>query len=594
MKKIFVYIFFFCFALCNSQNQYLDSLLTELKTAKEDTNKVLLLNYISQDQIKTNTRSALQYAQSSVNLAQKLNYERGIAIGRINMGRCYQSELNYKEALKCFLEGLELNKKRNNKLAIAKSYGDIASVYAELMDLDKAISYQYKKIYILKEIDGPKTLRSLAIAYNSIGVIYKDKLQHDSALKYIELSEELNRTINDSTLLAAIYFNKGLVYDEMPLFDKEALVYYQKALDVSLRINYDAFLSDIYIGMADLYNKQGKYTDALLYAEKGIGYSRLTGNKIWIKYGYQSMIKAYEGLKDYLLQSKYLEKLVAFNDSISKEENDSKLSEWRIKFETGEKEKENLILVNEMQAKEIELNRTFYLVYGLGIALLFLGLIAWLVIRQNKLRSEQKTIQLEQKLLRSQMNPHFIFNCLQAIQNFTLKNDGKQATFYLSAFGALTRSVLENSRTELVQLKKEIVLLEHYLNLQSLLHGQKFKYTITVQPDLDIEYTEIPPMLAQPFIENAIEHGFRDINEGGLIEILFAKQNENLLLEIKDNGSGINPEIKEHRSLATTITKERIDLFNARNKTKASFTITEAYPANQRKGVKVCFILPLV
>lgn len=587
-------LFFFCFTVCISQTQYLDSLLNELKTAKEDTNKVLLLNYISQDIFKTDAKEAFQYAKASVNLSEKLNYERGKAIGIINMGRTYQLELNYKEALKCYLEGLTINQKRGNKLTIAKSYGDIAGVYGDLLDSDNAIVYQHKKINLLKDLADPKAVRSLAIAYNSLGMTYKDKLKYDSALKYIDLSEKINHTLNDSILLAACFFNKGLVYDEIPGFDEEALSWYQKTLDISLKIGHDSYLPNAYIGIADIYIKQNKFRDALQYAEKGINYANWTGNKIWVKYGYVSVIKAYEGLKDPVSQNRYLEKLLAFNDSIAKEETDSKLAEWRIKFETGEKEKENLILINEMQAKEIELNQTLSLVYGLGAAILLLGLIAWLVIRQNKLQSEQKAIQLEQKLLRSQMNPHFIFNCLQAIQNFTLKNDGKQATFYLSAFGALTRSVLENSRTELVSLKKEITLLEHYLNLQRLLHGQKFTYEITISPDLDVEYIEIPPMLAQPFIENSIEHGLKEINEGGLIKIIFAQTKQYMILEIIDNGKGISPaEIKEHRSLATTITKERIELYNKRNKTNASFTITDAFSSEQNKGVKVTIVLPL-
>src|SRR6202008_2622419 len=187
---------------------------------------------------------------------------------------------------------------------------------------------------------------------------------------------------------------------------------------------------------------------------------------------------------------------------------------------------------------DLQLSRSRYLTYGMiGIAGLIL-IVALLFIRQTKLKTEQKSIHLEQKLLRTQMSPHFIFNARQAIKNLKEK---KKAIKYLSSFGALTRSVLENSRMEFIPLKKEIALLEHYLELQKLLHDQQFTYVINIAPGLDTENIDIPPMLAQPFIENAIEHGLRDVESGGLVEISFSREENKLLLEIKDNGTGISP-----------------------------------------------------
>jgi sensor histidine kinase YesM len=232
----------------------------------------------------------------------------------------------------------------------------------------------------------------------------------------------------------------------------------------------------------------------------------------------------------------------------------------------------------------------------MGAVLILVFMVAYLFVRQNKIKAEQANSLLEQKLLRSQMNPHFIFNSLQAIQNYILKHDEKQAVKYLSSFAAVTRNVLENSRMDAIPLKKEISLLENYLQLQKLRFKSRFEYEIVVDEAIDTENTAIPPMLAQPFIENAVEHGFHDIHDGR-ITVLYALKEKELVMEIIDNGIGMKDgysQSKQHRSLALEITRERVDLMNKKAKEKVLFDIGEAFPMlNERKGVKIRFFLPL-
>jgi LytS/YehU family sensor histidine kinase len=169
------------------------------------------------------------------------------------------------------------------------------------------------------------------------------------------------------------------------------------------------------------------------------------------------------------------------------------------------------------------------------------------------------------------------------------------AAKYLSSFARITRSVLEGSRMELISVEKEVELLNNYLQLQKLRFGDRFDYRIDVQPGLDTNML-IPPMLSQPFIENALEHGMRDIESGGLILVNMAVKEDRLVLEIKDNGQGLSqtPEPKRiHQSLATAITRERIKLMNRKQSAKIIFTIEDAYPDQVHKGVKVSFSIPI-
>lgn len=181
--------------------------------------------------------------------------------------------------------------------------------------------------------------------------------------------------------------------------------------------------------------------------------------------------------------------------------------------------------------------------------------------RKDKLR----IVELEQRLLLSQMNPHFIFNSLTAIQSYIFRNDPYLAGKYLANFSKLVRLILENSRVQHISIGKEKETIEHYLDLQLMRFDHKFEYTISISPDINLEHHLIPPMLAQPFIENAIEHGIIHLEGKGHICIRFLFEDSGLLLEVEDNGVGIkhssdmgDSNREKHQSLATRITRERL------------------------------------
>ena len=189
-------------------------------------------------------------------------------------------------------------------------------------------------------------------------------------------------------------------------------------------------------------------------------------------------------------------------------------------------------------------------------------------IKSYKLR--EKHMQLEQKMLRSQMNPHFVFNALIAIQSFILKNNPREAGRYLSKFAKLMRLFLQNTRHEYIPLSNELETLVFYMELQQLRFSDSFEFKINIIDEIDPEQVQIPPMMAQPFIENAIEHGFKGIGYKGLIEIDYSFIGDSLLISIKDNGKGIDKALKEsdskkHDSLATTITQERLTIFSGKS-----------------------------
>lgn len=173
---------------------------------------------------------------------------------------------------------------------------------------------------------------------------------------------------------------------------------------------------------------------------------------------------------------------------------------------------------------------------------------------------------IRQQQLLAQLNPHFVFNSLTAIQSYIFRNDPYQAGKYLSNFARLTRLILESSRMELCSIERENSILKHYLDLQTLRFDKRFTYAIEIDESLDTEIELIPPMLTQPFIENAIEHGFIHLKETGHIAIRYINsEDKGVIIEVEDNGIGIDSAkhqlIKKgrtHSSLATEITRERL------------------------------------
>ena len=192
------------------------------------------------------------------------------------------------------------------------------------------------------------------------------------------------------------------------------------------------------------------------------------------------------------------------------------------------------------------------------------------------------------------MNPHFIFNALSAIQKFVIKKDAIEGASFIAKFGALMRQFLEQSRQNWISLEDEVNTLSNYLAVQQLRFDYRFKYAIDVAEEIDIANTFITPLLAQPFVENAIEHGMAATQTDGRIEISFSKRGVDLVLKISDNGKGlITTKSKDHKSLATAITKDRLHLLRKPWNKPSIEVIDKCTLGRGETGVEVTMIIPL-
>jgi LytS/YehU family sensor histidine kinase len=285
-------------------------------------------------------------------------------------------------------------------------------------------------------------------------------------------------------------------------------------------------------------------------------------------------------------------------DSIFNEASTRKINELQLQYVTEKKNAQIKVLSQQAQIQSLQISHQRVLLSGSVALGLLLLLLLYVFFRQQKLKNDQKTTQLEQKTLLLQMNPHFIFNALTAIQMVVYQDNSAQAGKYISRFSKLMRLILENSRQEYISLQKEIQTLEYYFQLQQLRFAHTFDYQIYVDPQIDTTLVAIPPMFAQPLIENSMEHGLLHRHEQGQVHVRYLRQGDQILMEVEDNGVGRSQAAKQqrpetHTSLATQITQERLAILNRTQRRKVTLSIVDILGADQViVGTKATFAIP--
>jgi two-component sensor histidine kinase len=221
---------------------------------------------------------------------------------------------------------------------------------------------------------------------------------------------------------------------------------------------------------------------------------------------------------------------------------------------------------------------------------------------QKTAELQQQKVEIEMQALRAQMNPHFIFNSLNSINRFILQNDRAQASEYLTKFSKLVRMILQNSQASLITLESELESLDLYLNLESLRFNYHFDYNITVPKDLDKEVLQVPPLILQPYVENAIWHGLMHKEEKGHLDIDISEKDDQLFLKIRDDGVGrekaktmASKSATKHKSMGLRITENRIAILQKNGLKESPVTIHDLVNHDgTAAGTEVVIKMPLI
>jgi len=545
------------------------------------------------------TEKSKQALATGLLLAQKANLKNDIGIINNLLGNIASENgdrvtalSHYHKALKAFAENKNLDK-------VAMALMNIGTEYESLGNYKTAIAYELKA---LKNKEASGETKNLAYYYQHVGQLFKEtdvkkwKFYVDKAYAITLQSDKTSITTK-----VAIFNDLGGIAEKL-LNNKEAYQWYDSMYVLSKANEYENGMSTALSNSSILLQSDKRYLEALKSIQEALAITKNSERKysmivdgihassilLDMNRAAEAKIYALDALKIAQENKTYPEQeadahriLAKINaqlgnwknayfhaqhyreglDSIRNTEVQQSVQNLEVKYQTSEKEKEIARLDNENKLNNLQLQRAQILIVSIIVIALLLSLLAFVLYRRKQLKFEKQQAELKQKLLRSQMNPHFMFNTLNAINQYIQTNKGHEASDYLAQYSRLMRQILENSAVEFVSLENEIEFLHNYLSMQQLRFEKSFDYTIEIDDIIDPEQFEIPPMIAQPFIENAIEHGVRGI-KNGLINIKFTTDKKKLTLQVSDNGKGfssLSNNIK-HKSFALDITRERLNI----------------------------------
>ncbi len=545
---------------------------------------------------KASYKDAILYYNLAKKIAEQEHLKSVEGIVLYNLGTVYEDLSSYDNAFKATEAALDIKRKLNDSVGIARCYRKIGQYQSYKKNYPLSIGYFKKALDIELKLNKKS---SAATTLNSMGVVYTDAKMYPQALTVLQESKRINENQNDSVHLAHTYGNLGFCYDGM-LKEDSAEHYYLKALKIWIALNFIQNKVTVLNNLGELYLKQNKLPLSEKYLTEALVLAEEINSIIDLKYIQNNLAELYRQMGNYEKAYYFKEQYIVSSDSLMNEEKTRTIEEISIRFETKEIEERNNLLQKDIDLQKTKIQQRNYFIFGILIFTVLAIVILFLYIRQNKYKTQKQNLDIEQKLLQIQMNPHFIFNSLQAIQSFILTNKQKESAGYLSSFSRLMRLILENSKHEFISLDKEIDTLTYYLELQQLRFKDVFVYHITIDPAIDKEFILMPPMLLQPFIENAIEHGFRGIKEKGILKFNVLKQNNQLVIEVIDNGTGIEKtrESKQsgeskHISYALEIINKRIEILNQNLKTTIRLSIVDlSSDSGQECGTRISLFIP--
>jgi len=538
-----------------------------------------------------NNPEALDYFNKAlqINIAQKKDL---IAANSYeNIGIVHKDMGNYSKAVESQLKSLELRKGKKSE-RIFNNYIKLSIVLELLGDNEKMDYYIDLAKTEMTKMDSVSP-RTKAIFYNQLGDIYSKRKLNDSSIicfrNVINYSEQIGWNLGIAEGLG----NMAEVYYEEELLDS-SIYFHKKSLKLSQDISNSLSTTEEYYHLAKLFSESGKNDSVLYFANNGLQIAKKSNLLNEQSQILKFISDFYNSQKKHKQAYAFLQEHYLVKDSISSSDVKNNVAELETKYETRIKEQQIELLTTENKLKNQKLKAGIALVV---ILLIVISLILYILnVRKNQAILKQNDLQ--QQVLRTQMNPHFIFNVLGSIQNFMMQNNTRKASNFLSQFATLTRATLNNSTEETIALTDEISMLKNYIELEKMRKRNKFDYSINYDDNLETDFMQIPPMLIQPFIENSIKHGFKNFDKGGFINLKIKDKTDYVEFIIEDNGEGFtaNTAVKEeHKSIAMSIFEKRRKLIQQKYKKDFKFEIINLKDKyNKQTGVRITINLPIL
>ena len=533
--------------------------------AKNNTEfKIFSLNMLGVDYRRKNIyTTAINYNKEALEIAEKVEKPnsgilRSMEVSYNSIGNIYILLEQYKLEENSFKKAIKIAKKSKNKWSLSINNENIAKIKEAQDSLDLAIYYTKKALTIDKSINNHY---GRMICYNRLGKLYIKKEDYSNAKKVLNDAIPIAESVKNSFYISLINNNLGWLNTKTKKYSK-AKEHFKISLKIAEKKNYKTALTEIYTNYSEYHEQTGNYADALKYYKK----HTLISNQL---------------LND--KTSKYV------NDLIAKYDSERKTNQIK-----------NLAKQNEIAQLQLIKNRNFWIIFL--VSTFSLLVILYFLYRQNLLKKEKKILTLEQDVLRTQMNPHFIFNALNSIKHYIINNEQKNAVHYLNKFSKLIRKILESSSVKEVSLQEELETMDLYMNIENIRFSNEIYYNFNVDQALDLSKIKVPPLVLQPFLENALWHGLSSKKGDKNILLSVYKPSENFIqIDIQDNGIGrkASAQIKSNKtikrkSIGIELTKERLQNFIKGFENPFSLKFNDLLDENNNPlGTKVALKIPI-
>jgi tetratricopeptide (TPR) repeat protein len=506
-----------------------------------------------------------------------------------------------------------------------------------------ALDYNHEALTLADTVEEPGLglRRSTAVSLNSMGNIYLLLKQYDLAIERFKESQEIEKSIGNKLGLAINYQNIGFAKNAQGKTN-EALEYYNKSFEINKKINNTYGLIICKSSIAGIYIKQNNPQKAINLIKSNIEPAKKLGNKEYlafeyinlgwaqsklqqyteaeknlfkglemakkyniissISYAYGHLSELYQFKKDYKTALEYYTLSDEFERKISSERTVQYVNDLIIKYDSERQNNQikNLAKQNEIAQLQLVRNKNIWIIVLVSLTLLVA--VLYFLYRQNLLKKEKRILTLEQDVLRTQMNPHFIFNALNSIKHYIINNEKKNAVHYLNKFSKLVRKILESSKLKEVTLQEELETMDLYMNIENIRFSNEIEYTINVDNSLNLIEIKVPPLVLQPFLENALWHGLSSKKgDKKIILSVFKPSNNFIQIDIEDNGIGRKASAKikskkviNRKSIGIELTKERLHNFIKGFENSFSLHFNDLIDDDKNpKGTKVALKIPL-
>lgn len=525
-------------------------------------------------QLQEKASQAQTQLQCISGLEQKRGNEQGYIDNLNDWGTLNIQQQDTTQAINYYQDAIDRSEEQGYQTQAQQSYENLSNVYRGKRDVQSEISTRAAANQSYQKSKNKKGEVSNNL---EIGKLYLQEGQAEKAIPYLQATIDLSKELGELNMLKADPIETAKSNGKSSV----TLPFVSRPPVPGISLETEKALPDSISPISRLFNSTEKETQTQLQQE-----------------AYENLAKAYEQkgqLAEALVNYK---RAAAFADSLATLRDLALREAISMTSNLADREEEILRMQQKQALQDAALRQQRNINWLLTAGFIALLIAGFFILRNYRAKRRANKL-LALRSLRSQMNPHFIFNSLNSINSFISKNDERSANRYLSSFSRLMRTVMEHSSHDFVPLTAELQVLELYLSLEHFRFADKFEYSFEVAPGIQADQIEVPPMLIQPYIENAIWHGLRYKETPGVLRVAFRQEGDKLIGIVEDDGIGRarSQELKTknqktHTSTGLKNTAQRIELINSLYGKGVSVTISDLETDCEDCGTRVEIVIP--